>query len=336
MAFEPNKIAYGGTEYMVRLVEKNIVPYMPKLEKYETFCMPGLTPNVIDLIDKDLVVWNHNLLTQFGNHTAYMFSKPSIQDSVRYWIVPSNFSKQHHIENFNIEENKIFVINNAITPLNPNLKKYNKCKKPKIIYTSNPGRGLELLLHAIKKIDLDFELNIYGDWKPEIQDFSKNENPLKWVQEVLEDPRINVYGHTAKNTLRRRISESHIFAYPSTYLETSCISLIEAMSAGLVCVVPNAGALGETSGGTFPIFNWAGELKELVDRGFGENLTDFSIRFKDDFNVNVDAYAEQLTSAIEKVNKNNTDIESQVEYANNTYSWETVKKSWLEWHDNIN
>ena len=39
----------------------------------------------------------------------------------------------------------------------------------------------------------------------------------------------------------------HIFAYPSIWPETSCIALIEAMSAGLLCVHSAYAALPETS-----------------------------------------------------------------------------------------
>jgi hypothetical protein len=40
-------------------------------------------------------------------------------------------------------------------------------------------------------------------------------------------------------------------AYPSIYEETSCLTLIEACSAGCLCVIPNLGALPET-GANFP------------------------------------------------------------------------------------
>ena len=47
------------------------------------------------------------------------------------------------------------------------------------------------------------------------------------------------------------LETQHIMAYPSIYEETSCLTLIEACSAGCLCVVPNLGALPET-GANFP------------------------------------------------------------------------------------
>ena len=48
----------------------------------------------------------------------------------------------------------------------------------------------------------------------------------------------------------------HILAYPSIWQETSCLQLIEAMSAGLLCVHPNLGALPDTSGGVTWMYHW--------------------------------------------------------------------------------
>ena len=39
--------------------------------------------------------------------------------------------------------------------------------------------------------------------------------------------------------LKKSLASSHIFPYPSTYRETFCLALLEAMSAGLLCVHPN-------------------------------------------------------------------------------------------------
>ena len=44
------------------------------------------------------------------------------------------------------------------------------------------------------------------------------------------------------------MQDSHVFAYPSIWEETCCISALEAMAAGAVPVVTNFGALPETCG----------------------------------------------------------------------------------------
>jgi glycosyltransferase involved in cell wall biosynthesis len=44
-----------------------------------------------------------------------------------------------------------------------------------------------------------------------------------------------------------------MYVYPSIFEETSCISLLESMAAGLYCVTTNYGALFET-GAEFPMY----------------------------------------------------------------------------------
>jgi glycosyltransferase involved in cell wall biosynthesis len=44
-----------------------------------------------------------------------------------------------------------------------------------------------------------------------------------------------------------------MYVYPSIFEETSCISLLESMAAGLYCISTNYGALFET-GAEFPMY----------------------------------------------------------------------------------
>jgi glycosyltransferase involved in cell wall biosynthesis len=95
---------------------------------------------------------------------------------------------------------------------------------------------------------------------------------LKFIplyDEIREHPNMTYHGFIPNNELKEHLNKSHIFAYPSTWVETSCRAMLEAMSAGLdpstwvetscramleamsaglVCVHPNYGALAETSG----------------------------------------------------------------------------------------
>jgi glycosyltransferase involved in cell wall biosynthesis len=119
------------------------------------------------------------------------------------------------------------------------------------VYTSTPQRGLEILVPVFKKLaesypdihlDVFSSFKIYG-WA----DADKSYEPL--YEQIRNHPQMTYHGFQPNEVVREHLTQSHIFAYPSIWLETSCIALIEAMSSGLVCVHPNYAALSDTSGG---------------------------------------------------------------------------------------
>jgi UDP-glucose:(glucosyl)LPS alpha-1,2-glucosyltransferase len=58
---------------------------------------------------------------------------------------------------------------------------------------------------------------------------------------------INYNKSVSNEVIREELKKNHILAYPSTWQETSCLVLMEAMSAGLLCVHSSLAALPETS-----------------------------------------------------------------------------------------
>ena len=62
-----------------------------------------------------------------------------------------------------------------------------------------------------------------------------------------------------------------MYAYPSIWEETSCISLLECMAAGLYCMVTNYGALYET-GADFPAYVNYETNHENIAHQFAEGI----------------------------------------------------------------
>jgi glycosyltransferase involved in cell wall biosynthesis len=62
------------------------------------------------------------------------------------------------------------------------------------------------------------------------------------------------HGIVPNSELCTALRDMHFLVYPSTFAETSCLAVIEAMAAGCRVIVPSLGALPETTGGYARIY----------------------------------------------------------------------------------
>jgi len=137
--------------------------------------------------------------------------------------------------------------------------------------------------------------------------------------EVMHDDRITFYGRTPRKTMYRYLEDSHLQAYPPIFLETFCIAMAEAMSAGLLPVYTNVGSLPE------------------VIKGHGLYLDDVDNKFIKDGVFQGDDYAEEyakiLSQGIDQILSGKWDPREQIEYINSNYGWDTVASKWKDFHD---
>jgi len=171
-------------------------------------------------------------------------------DSVDLFVYVSHWQYNKFREHFGIPEYKSIVIKNATYP-------FKDIKKPngriKIIYTSTPWRGLAVLAKAVELLNQkrdDFTVEVYSSTKVYGSEFEKSEgNKFKELFDLCKNTKnIDFKEYAPNEEIRKAVSNAHIFAYPSIFEETSCLSAIEAMAAGCKAVVTNYGALPETCG----------------------------------------------------------------------------------------
>lgn len=125
------------------------------------------------------------------------------------------------------------------------------------IYASSPDRGLERLLHLWPKIaegEPSATLTVaYGFENLDKQIAAGRADLGAWKDRLVrlmeQTPGVAFVGRLPQDELARRYSETAIWAYPSHFLEVSCISAMEALAGGCVPVTAAAGALKETIGG---------------------------------------------------------------------------------------
>lgn len=221
-------------------------------------------------------------------------------------IFVSNWQMQKFIEHYKIPFAKCLVLLNAIEPFEPHEKPTDIIR---LAYWSTPHRGLNILLpvfDALCKQHDNIELEVYSSF--ELYGWKERDEPFKKLFEFAnEHPKINNHGSVPNVELRKALEQCHILAFPSTWPETSCLVLMEAMSAGMVCVHPNFAALHETAA------NW-------------------TIMYQ--FNEDVNEHAKQLFFHLEHTIQSLSDaslqsrLSVQKTYADVFYNWLIREQQW--------
>jgi glycosyltransferase involved in cell wall biosynthesis len=158
--FEWNHQAFGGTEYMAKNFRELILPSVPKFNDYVSIIIPGLMPNfrAIHTSPIDAIVWMHNTPAQFGEAELDSLRNPKFLNKVKYFVTVSKFAKSEIVSQLEIEPERVYVIPNAIHPLKFDPDKFNTAGPIKLINTSSPDRGIDVLFNAIPLIDEDIEI----------------------------------------------------------------------------------------------------------------------------------------------------------------------------------
>lgn len=124
-----------------------------------------------------------------------------------------------------------------------------------LVYASSPDRGLLRLLElwpAILSREPGATLKVAYGWENIDKLIGAGRRDLAAfkakVTGLLDQPGVEWLGRLGQGDLARLYAESSVWAYPTSFLEVSCISAMEAMAGGAVPVTSAGGALGETIG----------------------------------------------------------------------------------------
>jgi glycosyltransferase involved in cell wall biosynthesis len=131
------------------------------------------------------------------------------------------------------------------------------------------------------------------------------------IERCKKHPKINYYGSQPNEVVRKAVAESHIFAYPCIWQETSCLCAMEAMSAGSLVVTPNYGALPETTAGFAAMYQW-----------------------NEDIDAHAEIFLHELDNAIRAWKGRDTrlqeHLDAQKAYADRMYAWQRRAVEWNE------
>jgi glycosyltransferase involved in cell wall biosynthesis len=268
----------GGTELLknklISLLEPNL---LDKINLITTTCS-------FDLLSKDKinVLWQH--LGPKQPAVQYMGDRMFV-DSVDYFVYVSHWQYNQYRNYFNIPDWKSTVIKNAIDPIEFIPRKNDKIK---LMYTSVPWRGLNILIRVIDILNAerdDFELHVYSSTDIYGDDFKKETNGQfdELFERCKDTKNVLFKGYASNDIIRQELTTADILTYPCIEEETSCLSVMEALMAGCHVLTTNYGGLPETcsefatyveidSSGYNLINKYAKELNVLIDKAKSGSL----------------------------------------------------------------
>lgn len=218
-------------------------------------------------------------------------------------VALSGFHKEYLKETNGVPDEKIVVGFNGINPKDfedPAIE-----KNPfKVVFSSSPDRGLAQTIDIVKKArevsGLDIKLDAFygfgnmrksglGAWADEIEAKVKENADF-----------VTMHGNVSKRVLVKHFKEAAVWLYPADFIETYCITAIEALCAGAWPIVRDMGALKYT-------------MKEAIQKGMCDILMPEAVG-----EANIGIWANALVEAIVDRKWRKVDI------APNDYSWERV------------
>lgn len=235
------------------------------------------------------VVWCHDLIT------------PNIDKIDARIAVLSPFHANYAHAMQGVDKSKMFLTRNGIDPKRFAGVMIQKTPTPKVIFSSSPDRGLE---HCIKIMELVRE----KEPKAELHAFYGFENMRKFgmgkqadhLESMMKEREwVKFHGNVTQAELAQAFASSDVWLYPADFIETFCITALEARLLGCRGVGRNIGALPYTMG----------QFKENI-------LLDVHPK------GNESAYAEAVISQLKQKQPELLDL--------TPYSWETVAKEWIE------
>ncbi len=118
----------------------------------------------------------------------------------------------------------------------------------RFVYASSPDRGLATLLKffpMIRKLEPAAELHIFYGWESFLASAERTTPDLyrlhAMIMELGSQPGVVWRGRVPQDELAREFLAADIWAYPTSFLETFCITAVEAMAAGLQILTTHAG-----------------------------------------------------------------------------------------------
>ena len=279
-----------GVEYISNLkLNEYCSKYLPKVHIAWRHTIP-ITP-------APTKIWSHDLITPGIEKLA-----PNME-----LMCLSPFHKDYAMAMQGVDESKVWITRNGIDPKRFEGKKMDKIYG-QVMFPSSPDRGLDQALQimdiVVKEIP-EASLHVFYGFD-NMRKSGMNAQADKIEAELKARPYVKFHGNIQQDKLAEFFMESEVWLYPASFIETFCITALEAMASKCYPIATRIGALQNTVGQFAEI-----GMADLFD----ERAETLGSQQK---------YAQAVIDAIKEQKW------KKIDYPIEKLTWQTVAKEWKE------
>lgn len=312
-----NKIRQERTTHGVRCLPLESLQTEATNPAYTAFIFCGRWVDwLVDLVKQSttapLIAWMHEsllggqFLTPHPAFSAIVF--------VSKWQQRTNQTLcQPHWQQALIRNGVNPALNDLFQPDEPLLPL--KSQPPVIIYAGATPRGaiyLPAILRGLYQQRTDWLVEIYSACTP-TGDATQDQLFQDHIRSI---PNLCHLGTVGQRTLAERMKRASILLSPNPWPETSCITLMEALAAGMQVITTNRAALPETAAG----------LAQHIALPDADHPTRF------DYEMPIEAFIDALDAALTHCQTNSRDREESIRQQRLTtlkaYQWQSRVAEW--------
>jgi glycosyltransferase involved in cell wall biosynthesis len=198
------------------------------------------------------IAWRHNVrLTDAKTYLwCHDLAAPQTEKHATFdkLFCLSMFHKNYLRSIFSVPEEKLIITRNGISPekfeeLTTGLK-----EKGKVIFSSSPDRGLERAIKVMDEVIKECPwatLHVYYGFDNMLK--MKLDDAVNRMRKLIEDrPYVKFHGNIRQTELVKEMATAEVWLYPTNFLETFCITALEALACKAFPIVRAWGGLKDT------------------------------------------------------------------------------------------
>ncbi|MCO5065497.1 MAG: glycosyltransferase family 4 protein [Rhizobiaceae bacterium] len=269
--------------------------------------------------DTPIVLWSH---LDSDQPNVFGLAEAAERDSWTRYVMISKWQAERFVRQYSLPEERIDIIGNGVSPAflaePPAPAWFETGDSPTLAYTSTPYRGLDLLLQCfptIREAVPDVRLRIHSSMK--IYGVPAQGDGFGYLYKLAQSlDGVDYVGPVSQQKLAESLRDVAALAYPSTFKETSCIAVMEAMASGAEVVTTHLGALPETLSGfgrVLPSGNY--EHKFGTNPALANSFIGLVVRMLREARSNPASVAEERRR--------------RIGFARQNYNWDARAQQWL-------